>query len=206
MFQSLKTLQSAFALTRIYLVLITLMAIGVSAYAVYASYQFAEAQREKIYVLDSGQSLLMALSRNVSENRMAEAKSHIKQFHEYFFTLSPEKTAIESNVEQALCLADNSASEVYMRMKEEGFYERLIAAGILCEIQVDSIKINDSVYPYRVKIYGKTSIVRRSNVTYRNLETSCLLLNSTRTDQNPHGFVIEEWKIVDNSDLYVIER
>jgi conjugative transposon TraK protein len=206
MFQSLKTIQSAFALSRIYLILITLMAVSISAYAVYESFQFAEAQREKIYVLDSGESLLMALSRNVSENRLAEAKSHIKHFHEYFFTLSPEKSAIENNVDQALCLADNSAMEVYMRMKEEGFFERLIAAGILCEIQIDSIKINDSVYPHRVKTYGKTSIVRRSNITYRNLETSCLLLNSTRTDKNPHGFIIEEWKIIDNSDLYVIER
>ena len=200
MFQSLKTMQSAFALTRIYLILITLMAVSISAYALYASFQFAQAQREKIYVL------LMALSRDVNENRLAEAKAHVKHFHQYFFTLSPQKSAIESHVEQALHLADNSASEVYLRMKEEGFYERIIAAGILCEIQIDSIKINDSVYPFKVNTYGKTAIVRRSNITYRNLETSCVLLNSTRTDHNPHGFIIEDWKITDNSDLYVIER
>lgn len=206
MFQSLKTLQSAFALARIYLVLITLLALGVSGYAVYASFAFAQAQREKIYVLDQGQSLLMALSKDVTENRLAEAKSHIQRFHEYFFTLSPEKSAIENNVENALYLADNSASEVYLRMKEEGFYERLIAAGILCEITIDSIHVMDDTYPFRVKTYGKTAIVRRSNITYRNLETSCLLLNCTRTDQNPHGFIMEDWQIEDNSDLYVIER
>ncbi len=206
MFQSLKNLQRAFALARIYLILITIIALSIGCYAIYASYQFAEKQRQKIYVLDQGQSLLMALSNDVSDNRKAEAKSHVKRFHEYFFTLSPEKAAIENNVQQALFLADNSASEVYMRMREEGFYERIIASSIVCEIQLDSIVINDAVYPYQVKTYGVTSIVRRSNITYRNLETECSLLNSTRTDNNPHGFLIENWKIIDNSDLRTIQR
>lgn len=206
MFQSLKHIQNAFALVRIYLILVTVVAIGVSAYAIYASFQFAEAQRQKIYVLDQGESLLMALSRNVSENRKAEAKSHVKRFHEYFFTLSPEKDAIENHVSQALFLADNSASDVYMQLKEEGFYERIIASSIVCEIKIDSIVINDAVYPYRVKTYGMTSIVRRSNITYRNLETECSLLHATRTDQNPHGFLIENWKIIDNSDVSIVQR
>lgn len=206
MFKSLKNLQNAFALTRIYLVLITLLALGTTGYVVYESYQFAELQRNKIYVLDQEESLLMAISRDVNANRKAEAKSHVKRFHEYFFTLSPEKAAIEGNVQQALYLADNSASDVYIRMKEEGFYERIIASGIVCEIKVDSIAINDAVYPFQVKTYGVTSIIRKSNITYRNLETSCTLLNTTRSENNPHGFLIENWKIIDNSDMKVIER
>lgn len=206
MFKSLKNLQNAFALTRMYLVLITLLALGTTGYVVYESYQFAELQRNKIYVLDQEESLLMAISRDVNANRKAEAKSHVKRFHEYFFTLSPEKAAIEGNVQQALYLADNSASDVYIRMKEEGFYERIIASGIVCEIKVDSIAINDAVYPFQVKTYGVTSIIRKSNITYRNLETSCTLLNTTRSENNPHGFLIENWKIIDNSDMKVIER
>ena len=206
MFKSLKNIQHAFALARIYLILITLLALAIAGYAIYASFRFAEAQREKIYVLDQGQSLLMALSSDVSDNRMAEARSHVKRFHEYFFTLSPEKAAIEGNVQQALFLADNSASDVYMRMKEEGFYERIIASSIVCEVQIDSIVIDDSVYPYQVKTYGITSIVRRSNITYRNLETQCSLLNTSRTDNNPHGFLIENWNITDNSDLRTVQR
>lgn len=206
MFQSLKNIQHAFALARIYLILITLLALAIAGYAIYASFRFAEAQREKIYVLDQGQSLLMALSNDVSDNRMAEARSHVKRFHEYFFTLSPEKAAIEGNVQQALFLADNTASDVYMRMKEEGFYERIIASSIVCEVQIDSIVIDDSVYPYQVKTYGLTSIVRRSNITYRNLETQCTLLNTSRTDNNPHGFLIENWNITDNSDLRTVQR
>ena len=61
-FKSLQNIQKAFALTRIYLILMTVLAIGLGGYAIYSSYQFAEAQRSKIYVLENGQPLLLALS------------------------------------------------------------------------------------------------------------------------------------------------
>ncbi len=205
-FNSLQNIQKAFALTRIYLILITVFTLSIAGYVIYSSYQFAEAQRSKIYVLENGQPLLLALSHNVEENRIAEAKSHVRRFHEYFFTVSPEKTAIEYNINKALFLADNMAADYYIKLKEDGFYERIISAGILCEIIVDSVKIDDTTYPYKAYTYGKTSIIRSSSIMYRNLETECQLLNSTRTENNPHGFMIEKWKVIDNSDIKEVKR
>lgn len=205
-FKSLQNIQKAFALTRIYLILMTLLAIGLGGYAIYSSYVFAEAQRSKIYVLENGQPLLLALSHNVEENRTAEAKSHVRRFHEYFFTVSPEKSAIEYNINKALFLADNAAADYYIKLKEDGFYERIISAGVLCEIIVDSVKIDDTTYPYKAYTYARTSVIRSSSILYRNLETSCNLLNSTRTENNPHGFIIENWKVLDNSDIKLVDR
>ena len=205
-FNSLLNIQKAFALTRIYLILITIFTLSLGGYAVYSSYQFAEAQRSKIYVLENGQPLLLALSHNVEENRTAEAMSHVRRFHEYFFTISPEKTAIEYNINKALFLSDNVAADYYIKLKEDGFYERIISAGILCEIMVDSVRIDDTTYPYKAYTYGKTSIIRSTSILYRNLETVCDLVNSTRTENNPHGFIIEKWKIIDNSDIKEVKR
>ena len=205
-FKSLQNIQKAFALTRIYLILMTVLAIGLGGYAIYSSYVFAEAQRSKIYVLENGQPLLLALSHNVEENRIAEAKSHVRRFHEYFFTVSPEKSAIEYNIKKALFLADNAAADYYIKLKEDGFYERIISAGVLCEIIVDSVKIDDTTYPYKAYTYARTSVIRSSSILYRNLETSCNLLNSTRTENNPHGFIIENWKVLDNSDIKLVDR
>ena len=56
--------------------------------------QLCEKQREKIYVLDGGKSLMMALSQDLSQNRPAEAREHVRRFHELFFSLSPQKDAI----------------------------------------------------------------------------------------------------------------
>ena len=41
----------------------------VTGYALWSSYSFAEKQREKIYVLDNGKSLILALSQDLSQNR-----------------------------------------------------------------------------------------------------------------------------------------
>ncbi len=191
---------------RVYLVIITVACALIAIIAVWQAFEFAEKQRQKIYVLDNGASLILALSQDVYQNREAEAKSHVKMFHEAFFSISPEKSAIDYNISRALALAGRDAADQYAIMKENGFFDRIIAAGIYCEIRVDSVQIDASQYPYKARLWGKTSLVRTSNVTYRNLETECELLNCSRSDDNPHGFMIEKWRILDNSDLAVIER
>ena len=44
---------------------------------------------------------MLALSQDVQQNRPVEAREHIRRFHELFFSLSPDKSAIESNVQRA---------------------------------------------------------------------------------------------------------
>ncbi len=206
MFKSLQNIQSAFSLVRIYLISITLLCAVVSVYTIWSSHNLVEKQREKVYVLDGGASLIMALQQDVNQNRPAEARAHVKLFHEYFFTISPDKTAIEERVVQALSLAGADAYDKYQNLKEDGFYDKIIAAGINCEIQTDSVVVDTNVYPFKAWYYGKTAIVRSSNITYRNLETECELVSCARSDANPHGFIIEKWKIIDNSDISVINR
>ena len=82
-------------------------------YSVWKAYGFAELQREKIYVLDQGKSLMLALSQDLSQNRPVEAREHTRRFHELFFSLSPDKSAIEENIRRALFLADRSAYTRY---------------------------------------------------------------------------------------------
>lgn len=75
-----------------------MLSFGVVGVVVFKSYQFAEEQRQKIYVLDNGKSLMVALSQDMSINRPVEAREHVRRFHELFFTIAPDKDAIESNV------------------------------------------------------------------------------------------------------------
>lgn len=206
MIKSLNNLQSAFSLVRIYVIMITVLCAVVSLGSVWWSLDFAERQREKVYVLDGGASLVMALQQDVNQNRPAEARAHVKLFHEYFFTISPDKNTIEQRIGQALSLAGKEAYDQYQNLKENGFYDRVIAAGINCEIQTDSVVVNTAVYPFKALYYGKTAIVRSSNITYRNLETECELVSCARSDQNPHGFMIEKWRVIDNSDITVVKR
>lgn len=205
-FKSLKNIESSFKQIRIFSIVFLCLCAAITGYSVWSAYHFAEAQRQKIYVLDGGKSLMLALSQDLSQNRPVEAREHVKRFHELFFTLSPDKSAIESNIERALFLSDRSAFNYYKDLSEKGFYNRIISGNINQSIQIDSVVCNFDVYPYDVATYAKQMIIRESNITERSLITHCKLLNSVRSDNNPHGFTIEGFEIKENKDLRVLNR
>lgn len=205
-FKSLKNLETSFRQIRLFGIIFLSLCAVVVVYSVYSSYAFAEKQREKIYVLDGGKSLMLALSQDLAQNRPAEAREHVRRFHELFFTLSPEKSAIEHNVKRALLLADKSAYNYYTDFAEKGYYNRIIAGNINQVLQVDSVVCNFDRYPYQVSTYARQMIIRESNVTERSLITQCRLLNSSRSDDNPNGFTIESFIILENRDLQTLER
>lgn len=205
-FKSLKNIETSFRQIRLYSIIFLVLCSVVVVWSVYSSYGFAEKQREKIYVLDGGKSLMLALSQDLSQNRPAEAREHVRRFHELFFTLSPDKSAIEHNVKRALLLADKSAYNYYSDFAEKGYYNRIIAGNINQVLKVDSVVCNFDSYPYQARTYAKQMIIRASNVTERSLVTTCRLLNSSRSDDNPNGFTIEGFTIIENKDLQTVKR
>ncbi len=199
-------IQRKFRFTVYVLLAISLTLVGFSIFVFTRSLNLVERSRQKIYVLDNGKSLLLALREDISENRAAEAKDHVRRFHELFFTMEPDKEYIESNVREALFLADGSAMKQYESYKENNVYNQVIASDISMTLQTDSVKVDFSAYPYRFNFYGKQKIVRKSNITIRNLQTTGQLRNISRTDNNPHGFLIENWLITDNKDVETMKR
>ena len=186
-FKSLKNIETSFRQIRLFGIVYTAACALVVVCSVVCAFRFAEAQRQKIYVLDGGKSLM-------------------RRFHELFFTLSPEKSAIEHNVKRALLLADKSAYNYYADFAEKGFYNRIIAGNINQVLQVDSVVCNFDRYPYETRTYARQMIIRESNVTERTLVTACRLLNASRSDDNPNGFTIESFTVLENKDIRTIER
>ena len=205
-FKSLKTIETSFKQIRFFGIVFICLCAVITGYSLWSSYSFAEKQRQKIYVLDGGKSLMLALSQDLSQNRPVEAKEHVRRFHELFFTLSPDKNAIENNINRALFLVDKSAFRYYKDMQEKGYYDRIISGNINQAIRVDSVTCNFNNYPYQVVTYAKQMIIRESNITQRSLVTRCDLINSVRSDNNPQGFTMEHFDILENRDISVVER
>jgi len=124
-FKSLKNIESSFKQIRLFGIVFLCLCAAITGYSVWSSYNFAEAQRQKIYILDEGKSLMLALSQDLSQNRPVEARTHVKRFHELFFTLSPDRSAIESNIDRALFLVDKTAFAYYQDLQEKGYYNRI---------------------------------------------------------------------------------
>ena len=89
-----------------------------------------------------------------------------------------------------------------------GVYRMLtiISGNISQTIQIDSVSCNFDAYPYAVATYARQMIIRESSVTERSLVTRCRLLNAVRSDNNPHGFMMESFEITENKDLNTIKR
>ena len=205
-FKTLKNIESSFRQIRLFTLVFAVLCFGVVGVVVYKSYQFAEDQRKKIYVLDNGKSLMVALSQDMSINRPVEAREHVRRFHELFFTIAPDRNAIESNVKRAFNLADQSAFNYYKDLQEKGYYNRIISGNIQQRVEVDSVVANFDSYPYAIKTYARQFIIRSSNLTIRNLITDCSLVNSVRSDSNPQGFTIEKFNVVENKDIETVDR
>jgi conjugative transposon TraK protein len=146
--------------------------------------------------------VLEAVASDKKSNIPVELRDHIKTFHQLFFNLNPDDKAIRATVGRALYLSDESAKKQYDNLRESGYYNNLISANIAKEVQLDSIKLDIEQYPYRFTYYGTEKLVRSSSTIFRRLVTQGYIYDlKEQTDENPHGFMIRNWEILENQDL-----
>lgn len=199
MFQQLKNIDSAFKHIRLFSYLLILACLSISVYAIYKSYQSSTDFKNHIYILANGKAL-EAFAADQKSNTPVEARDHIKVFHEDFFNLSPDDKQIQATVTKALYLADACAKTQYDNLKESGFYSNLITGNISQQVSVDSIKLDINQYPFAFQCFATEHLVRSTSTVTRSLITQGFLRNVPRSDNNPHGFLIERWQIVQNQD------
>ncbi|GGI23345.1 hypothetical protein GCM10008119_07180 [Pedobacter mendelii] len=153
----------------------------------------------KIYILANGKAI-EAFSAERKDNIGVELRDHIKMFHHYFFTLDPDDKVIQANISNALNLADESAKKAFDNLKEQGYYNNLISANISQEIRVDSTKLDINQYPFQFRCYATQRLIRSTSTVTRKLITQGYVRNVSRSDNNPHGFLIQQWETLENSD------
>lgn len=161
--------------------------------------------KEKMYILANGK-ILEAVAGERRDNIPVEARDHIKTFHQYFFSLDPDDKVIQANITKALYLADGSAKRMYDNLKENGYYSNVISGNISQTITVDSIQVNLDEYPFYWRCYATEKITRSTSIVTRDLITEGYLRSVSRSDNNPHGFLIERWNTIENKDLKVEMR
>lgn len=200
MFQQFKNIDTAFKHIKTFSLLLIIACLIICCYALCKSYQFVSNSQSHIYILANGKAL-EAFSAERKENIPVEARDHIRMFHEFFFTLDPDDKVIQANITRALYLADNSAERTYSNLKEKGYYNDIISSNISQQISIDSISVDVSQYPYVFHCYAKEKLIRSTSIVTRSLLTEGMLRNVSRSDNNPHGFLIEKWNILENKDL-----
>lgn len=153
---------------------------------------------KKIYVLDGNVPILVKQS-TMDETLEVEAKSDIEMFHNFFFTLAPDDNYIKYTISKAMYLVDETGMAQYNALKEKGFYNNVIGTSTVCSIYCDSIHFDADSLSFTY--YGRQRIERRTSILMRQLITAGKLQRVPRTENNPHGLLITNWRTLTNKDL-----
>ena len=205
MFNQPRNLETAFRQLRLYCIIWMLVCSGLTFYALARTFTILSAADRRVYILSNGR-IMEAMAGDRKENLPVEARDHIRAFHQYFFTLDPDEKVINSNITHALYLADASAKRLYDNLKENGYYAGVISGNISQQLVIDSIAVEINSYPYYFRCWATQKIIRPTSMTTRSLLTEGWLRNSSRSDNNPHGFLIERWRTLENKDIGVETR
>ncbi|WP_295093534.1 conjugative transposon protein TraK [uncultured Flavobacterium sp.] len=205
MFTKMKNIDTAFRHVRGFTIFVILGCTAITCYALYKSFTSVALMQDKVYILANGKAL-EAYASDRKDNVPVEARDHIKTFHQFFFSLDPDDKVIKANVTKALYLADNSVKRIYDDLKENGYYSGIISGNISQTVAIDSIRIDINEYPYRFKCFARQNIIRTTSILNRNLITEGTLRNVSRSDNNPHGFLIERFNTLENKDLGTVNR
>ncbi|MCZ2085073.1 MAG: conjugative transposon protein TraK [Flavobacteriales bacterium] len=162
------------------------------------AYKMVQDSRKSLYVIDNGIPILVKQTDELL-NRPVEYQSQIELFHRLFFTLAPDDRYIKENVEKSLYLIDDSGKKEYTNLREKGFYNQIISGNSLVTVRNDSIKID---LPNRKFIYYGTQMInRKKSLIIRKLITEGNFEDMIRSPNNPHGVLLRNWRILDNSEL-----
>ncbi len=198
MFTQFKNIDTAFRHIKTFSIFLILANVLIVCFSLYKSYQLSEQAQNKVFILYNGK-VLEAVASDRKSNLPVELRDHIRTFHHYFFTLTPDEKAIQGTLSKALYLADESAKRQYDNLRESGYYNNLIAANVSQEIEVDSIRLDVDSYPYRFTCFATQNLSRSSSQAVRKLITQGHIRDlKTQTDNNPHGFLIQNWEITEN--------
>ncbi len=154
--------------------------------------------QKKIYVLDGNVPILVQRT-TMDETLDVEAKSHVELFHHLFFTLAPDDKYINYTMEKAMYLVDESGLAQYNTLKERGLFGNIIGTSSVFSIFCDSINFDKEKMEFTY--YGRQRIERRTTILYREIVTTGGLKRVPRTENNPHGLMIINWRTILNKDI-----
>ena len=194
----IKNLENKIKLVMIVSCLFMVGCIIISLGSIFTAKGMVDDAHKKVYVLDGNVPILVQRT-TMDETLDVEAKSHVELFHHLFFTLAPDDKYINYTMEKAMYLVDETGLAQYNALKEKGFYNNIMGTSAVFSIFCDSIDFDKEKMTFTY--YGRQRIERRTNILMRQLVTAGNLKRVPRTENNPHGLLITNWRTLLNKDL-----
>lgn len=194
----IKNLENKIKLVIIVCGLVVIGCVVISLSSMFIARGMVYDAQKKIYVLDGNVPILVQRT-TMDETLDVEARNHVELFHYYFFTLAPDDKYIKYTLDKAMYLIDETGLAQYNALKEKGFYNNIMGTSAVFSIFCDSINLD--LEKMQFTYYGRQRIERRTNILMRQLVTAGELKRVPRSENNPHGLLITNWRTLLNKDL-----
>lgn len=158
---------------------------------------------QQVYLIKDGISSI-AEKANRDTSLEIEARATIHTFHRLFFTLPPDDQYIERTTNEALYLIDDSGIKQKNALLDKGFYADILSHSANFTILTDSIIMNKEAMTFTY--YGKQRIEKKHSLTIRELITTGGLREISKTENNPFGYIIVDYRTISNRNLSQVQR
>lgn len=163
--------------------------------------------QNKIMVVDGQGDILSASKSSENDVFEIEADNHIRLFYSRFF--SYDKTNYKKRVELGLSLAGKSAITLYETLKIKGWYDKILNNDLMIDSYVQNIKFISQDGQLYFQSKGFQKVMRGDITEIRNLDLKGRISKNSSgrvLEINPHGLIIDDIAIINNSVVNNIEN
>ncbi|WP_405208503.1 hypothetical protein [Aquimarina sp. LLG6339-5] len=194
--KSLKNIPASFALAKRSLLYCLIICMLISTGSLVWAFVTTNNIKNTAFVLtkDGQAAMMQGISLNeVDVYRKPEIINHIKMFHKSFWEI--DQFNYKRRIDRALYLSGRSGKQLFKTLQANGHLAKLVTENLTQKMDIDSIKINDKVTPYKATFYGKLRVSRTDQKieTVNEFKANFVLHNVARTNKNPHGLLIENY-------------
>ncbi len=176
-------------LNRFIVLSVLLMAFFSSLISLYQVRQVQQNFLDKAFAISPDGGVLPLELVSQKEQLAVEVKSHLDQFHRYFYDLNTSN--YKENIAKALWLGNSSVDQVYRQKKTDGVYNRLLQYSLVQRVTKVESTVNLTEVPYSFEVTTWFEINRGSSTEKYQLVTSGELIRVDRSfPNNPHGLLI----------------
>ncbi len=195
----IKNLENKIKLVMIICSLFLVGCIIICISSIWTAKQMVSDAHQKVYVLDGNVPYSRSTQHHGRNARCGEQRVMWRCSIITSSLLRQMTSTSNIHMDKAMYLVDETGLAQYNTLKEKGFYSNIMGTSAVFSIFCDSIKFDKEKMEFTY--YGRQRIERRTSILTRELVTAGHLKRVPRTDNNPHGLLITNWRTLLNKDI-----
>lgn len=181
--------------------IVVIFSMGSTGYMFFEFKKAVEETKKQIYIMDyAGNIFFGQVERMNISHRFAEYKDHVRDFYNLWYSF--DQNTYYDNTDRALWLIGEKGKDLADEYEAQKVYENVFEKNLIVTVEVLDIRLNPDTRPVSGIIEGIQTIRRGTGEVRRNLNIEFTIMDAQgRSDQNPHGAVIEQWNVYDKSPV-----